>query len=82
MTTTGRVRFRSFRNNKMTAKAKIFWWPELRRDNEPGVKNYTACLATGKNPGYQIPQKIGNLRTITEPEQKQQIDFIRNLHNQ
>ena len=30
----------------------------------------------------KIPHKSGNLRTITEPGQRQQIDFIRNLHNQ
>ena len=32
---------------KMLSDAKIFWWPEMRKDIEQRVKDCTACLATG-----------------------------------
>ena len=38
----------------MLSDAKIFWWPEMRKDIEHKVKDCTACLATGKNLKYQI----------------------------
>ena len=37
---------------KMFSDAKIFWWPELRKDIEQKVKDCTACLTTGKNHKY------------------------------
>ena len=42
---------------KKLSNAKIFWWPEMRKDIEQKVKDCTACLATGKNLKYQIPKK-------------------------
>ena len=41
---------------KMLSDAKIFLWPEIRKDIEQKVKDCTACLATGKNLNYQIPK--------------------------
>ena len=32
---------------KMTAKAKIFWWPNINKDIEDKDKNCVACLASG-----------------------------------
>ena len=34
---------------KLLSDAKIFWWPEMRKDIEQKVKDCTASLATGKN---------------------------------
>ena len=42
----------------MLSDAKVFWWPEMRKDIEQKVKDCTACLATGKNLKYQIPKKL------------------------
>ena len=67
---------------KMLSDAKIFWWPEMRKDIEQRVKDCTACLATGKNLKYQIPKnKYGKLEKLSEPGQKIQIDFTGKLHN-
>ena len=67
---------------KMTAEAKIFWWPNITRDIENKAKDYTACLASGKNLKYQLPKShYGNLKTLTEPGQEIQIDFTGKLHN-
>ena len=66
---------------KMLSDAKIFWWPEMRKDIEQRVKDCTACLATGKNLKYQIPKnKYGKLEKLSEPGQKIQIDFTGKLH--
>ena len=40
---------------KMTAEAKIFWWPDINRDIKNKFKDCIACLASGKNLQYQIP---------------------------
>ena len=67
----------------MLADAKIFWWPEMRKDIEQRVKDCTACLATGKNLKYQIPKnKYGKLEKLSEPGQEIQIDFTGKLHNE
>ena len=34
---------------KMTAEAKIFWWPNITRNIENKAKDCTACHASGKN---------------------------------
>ena len=66
---------------KMTAEAKIFWWPNITRDIENKAKDCTACLASGKNLKYQLPKNhYGNLKTLTEPGQELQIDFTGKLH--
>ena len=66
----------------MTAEAKIFWWPNITRDIENKAKDCTACLASGKNLKYQLPNShYGKLETITEPSQEIQIDFTGKLHN-
>ena len=67
---------------KMLSDAKIFWWPEMRKDIEQRVKDCTACLARGKNLKYQIPKnKYGTLEKLSEPGQEIQIDFTGKLHN-
>ena len=67
---------------KMTAEAKIFWWPNITWDIENKAKDCTACLASGKNLKYQLPKNhYGNLKTLTEPGQERQIDFTGKLHN-
>ena len=67
---------------KMTAEAKIFWWPNITRDIENKTKDCTACLASGKNLKYQLPKShYGNLKTLTGPGQEIQIDFTGILHN-
>ena len=67
---------------KITAEAKIFWWPNITRDIENKAKDCTACLASGKNLKYQLPKNhYGNLKTLTEPGQEIQIDFTGKLHN-
>ena len=37
---------------KMTAKTKIFWWPDINWNIENKVKDCIACLASGKNLKY------------------------------
>ena len=67
---------------KMTAEAKIFWWPNINKDIEEKVKNCIACLSSGKNLKYQLPKnESGKLKTLTEPGQEIQIDFTGKLHN-
>ena len=67
---------------KMTAEAKIFWWPNITRDIENKAKDCTACLASGKNLKYQLPNShYGKLKTLTEPGQEIQIDFPGKLQN-
>ena len=67
---------------KMTAEAKIIWWPNINRDIEEKVKNCIACPASGENLMYQIPKnERGKLKTLTEPGQENQINFTGNLHN-
>ena len=67
---------------KMLSGAKIFWWPEMRKDIEQKVKDCTACLSTGKNLNYQIPiNQHGKLEKLTEPGQEPQTDFTGKLHN-
>ena len=41
---------------KMTAEAKIFWWPDINRDIENKVKDCIACLASGKTLKYHLPK--------------------------
>ena len=43
---------------EMITEAKIFWWPEMRKDIQQKAKEGTACLATGKNFEYQISKKL------------------------
>ena len=67
---------------KMLSDAKIFWWPEMRKDIEQKVKDCTACLATGKNLKSQIPKNhYGKLEKLSEPGQELQIDFTGKVHN-
>ena len=67
---------------KMTAEAKIFWWPNITRDIENKPKDCTACLASGKNLKYQLPNShYAKLKTLPEPGQEIQIDFTGKLHN-
>ena len=67
---------------KMTAEAKIFWWPNINKDIEDKVKFCIACMSSGKNLKYQLPKnESGNLKTLTEPGQEFQIDFTGKLHN-
>ena len=67
---------------KMTAEAKIFWWPGFNRDIENKAKDYIACLASGKNLKYRIPNNhYGKLKKLTELGQEIQIDFSGKLHN-
>ena len=67
---------------KKTAEAKIFWWPNINRDIENKAKDCIACLASGKNLKYQLPNiHYGKLKTLTEPGQEIQIDFTGKLHN-
>ena len=67
---------------KMLSDAKIFWWPEMRKDIEQKVKDCTACLATGNNLKYQIPKnQYGKLEKLSESGQELQIDFTGKLHN-
>ena len=55
----------------MLSDAKIFWWPEMRKDIEQKVKDCTACLATGKNLKYQIMKnQYGKLEKLSEPGQE------------
>ena len=66
---------------KMLSDAKIFWWPEMRKDIEQKVKDCTACSATGKNLEYQFPKnQYGKLEKLSEPGQELQIDFTGKLH--
>ena len=52
--------------SKMTAEAKIFWWPNINKDIEEKVKNCIACLSSGKNLIYQIPKNgTGKLKVLT-----------------
>ena len=52
---------------KMTAEAKIFWWPNINTDTDEKVKNCIACMSSGKNLKYQILKKeSGKLKTLTE----------------
>ena len=67
---------------KMTAEAKVFWWPNITKDIEEKVKNCVACLSSGKNLKNQLPKnESGKLKTLTEPGQEIQIDFTGKLHN-
>ena len=51
----------------MTAEANIFWWPNINEDIEDKVEQSIACLASGENLKYQIPQhESGQLKTLTE----------------
>ena len=66
----------------MISKAKIFRWSELRSDIEQKVKDCIACLATGRNPKYQIPKnKHCELKTLNESGQKLQIHFTGKTHD-
>ena len=67
---------------KMTAEAKIFWWPNINKDIEDKVKFCIACMSSGKNLKYQLPKnESGKLKTLTEPGQEIQIAFNGKLHN-
>ena len=67
---------------KMTAEAKIFWWPNMQKEIEDKTKNWVACMSSGKNLKYQLPKnEFGKLKTITEPGQEIQIDFSGKLNN-
>ena len=61
------LHFEHARNTKMTAEAKIFWWPSIDKDIEHKVKNCIACLASGKNLKCQLSKnESGKLKTLTE----------------
>ena len=78
----GTLHFGHAGTTKMTAEAKIFWWPNINKDIEKKVKNCIACLSSGKNLKYQIPKnESGKLKVLTEPGQEFQIDFTGKLHN-
>ena len=67
---------------KMTAEGKFFWWPNIGKDIENKVKNCIACLASGKNSKYRIPEnESGKLKTLTEPGHEIPIDSTGKLHN-
>ena len=67
---------------KMTAEAKIFWWPNMQKEIEYKTKNCVACMSSGKNFKYQLPKhELGKLKTLTEPGQEIQIDFSGKLNN-
>ena len=67
---------------KMTAEAKIFWWPNINKDIEDKVKFCIACMSSGKNLKYQLPKnESGKLKSLTAPGQEIQIDFTGKLHN-
>ena len=66
----------------MTTEAKLFWWPNKKQDIGTKVKDCTACLASGKNPNYQVPKKhYRKLEKLSEPGQELQFDFTGKLHN-
>ena len=66
----------------MLSDAKIFWWPEMRKDIEHKVKDCTVCLATGKNLKYQITKnQYGKLEKLSGAGQELQINFTAKLHN-
>ena len=68
---------------KMTAEAKIFWWPNMQKEIEDKTKNCVACMSSGKNLTYQLPKhEFGKLKTLTEPGQEIQIDFSGKLNNE
>ena len=67
----------------MLSDAKIFWWPEMRKDIEQNLKDCTAGKndPTGKNFKYQSPKnQYGKLEKLAEPGQELQIDFTGKLH--
>ena len=67
---------------KMTAEAKIFWWPDINRDIENKVKNCIACLASVKILKYQLPNNhYGKLEKLTEQGQEIRINCTGKLHN-
>ena len=61
---------------KMTAEAKIFWWPDINRDIENKVKDCIVFLASGKRKNL-----YGKLKKLTELGQEIQISFTGKLHN-
>ena len=67
---------------KISAEAKIFWWPNMQKEIEVKTKNCVACMSSGKNLKYQLPKpNFGKLKTLTEPGQEIQIDFSGKLNN-
>ena len=67
---------------KMTAEAKIFWWPNMQKEIEDKTKNCVACMSSYKNLKYHSPKnEFGKLKTLTEPGQEIQIDFSGKLNN-
>ena len=67
---------------KMTAEAKIFWWPDINRDIENKVKDCIACLASGKNLKYQLPNNhYGKLKKTNRTGSRNTNDFTEKLHN-
>ena len=67
---------------KMTAEAKIFWWPNMLKEIEDKTKNCVACMSSGKNLKYLLPKnEFEKLKTLTEPGQEIQIDFSGKLNN-
>ena len=68
--------------NKLTAEAKIFWWPNMQKEIEDKTKNCVACMSSGKNLKNQLPKhEFGKVKTLTEPGQEIQIDFSGKLNN-
>ena len=67
---------------KMTARAKVFWWPNMQKEIEDKTKNCVACMSSGKNLKYLLPKnEFGKLKTLTEPGQEIQIDVCGKLNN-
>ena len=66
----------------MMFEAKIFWWPDMKKDIENKVQDCTACLASGENLKYQLPKKhYGKLEKLSEPGQEIQFDFTGIFYN-
>ena len=76
------LHFGHARTTKMTAEAKIFWWPNINKDIEDKVKSCIACTSFSKILKYQLPKnESGKLKTLTEPGKEIPIDFTGKLHN-
>ena len=66
---------------KMLFDAKIFCWPEMRKEIKQKIKDCTASLATGERLNFQIPKnQHGKLDKQTEPGQELPINFTEKLH--
>ena len=63
--------------NKMTAAAKLFWWPRLIRDIQQNCDECIPCKMAGKNIKPQLPMTETNyLPPAEKTNQEIQLDFI------